>query len=102
MNTVQFFALIGVSLVCIALHGLIVHAHLIRKILALNVMSSGVFLFLVALALKSGMDKPPDPICHAMVLTGVVVAVSATALALCLFIKFNQATGSCTLTNELR
>jgi multicomponent Na+:H+ antiporter subunit C len=38
---------------------------------------------LVALAARSG-DRPPDPVLHAMVLTGIVVAVSATGLAVAL------------------
>jgi multicomponent Na+:H+ antiporter subunit C len=53
-----------------------------RNVLSLNVMSSGVFLFLVSIAYRR--DGPPDPVPHAMVLTGIVVAVSATALALIL------------------
>jgi multicomponent Na+:H+ antiporter subunit C len=38
---------------------------------------------LVAVAYR-GLEKAPDPIPHALVLTGIVVAVSATALALTL------------------
>ena len=56
---------------------------LLRKVLALNVMGSGVFLLLIAAAYR-GPDAAPDPVPHALVLTGIVVAVSATALALAL------------------
>jgi len=42
-----------------------------------------VFHVLVAVAYR-GIDRAPDPIPHALVLTGIVVAVSATALALAL------------------
>ncbi len=100
MTIVQFYALIGIALFCVALHGLLVHPHLLRKILALNVMSSSVFLFLVALALRGGQDAMPDPICHAMVITGIVVAISATAFALCLMIKLNQVTGKCKIDDS--
>jgi multicomponent Na+:H+ antiporter subunit C len=55
----------------------------VRKILALNILGSGVFMLLTALARRSG-GAEPDPVPHAMVLTGIVVAVSATAFALAL------------------
>ncbi|MDZ7750081.1 MAG: sodium:proton antiporter [Gammaproteobacteria bacterium] len=92
MSASFLYALLGVGLFCIGLHALIVHAHLLRKILAINIMGSGVFLVLVALARRGG-DGPPDPVPHAMVITGIVVAVSATALALGLMLKVQESTG---------
>ncbi len=53
---------------------------LIQRLLALNVMGSAVFLFLITLAYRDP-DPFPDPVPHAMVLTGIVVAVSITAFA---------------------
>ncbi|WP_263053385.1 NADH-quinone oxidoreductase subunit K [Shewanella sediminis] len=84
------------GLFVLGLNALIVHAHLLRKILAVNVMSTGVFLVLVALSSRTE-DVLPDPVPHAMVITGIVVSVSATALALILMLKVNRATGK----NEL-
>jgi multicomponent Na+:H+ antiporter subunit C len=55
----------------------------LKRILALNIFGSGVFLFLVGLGYRSA-PLPPDPVPHAMVLTGLVVAVSSTALLLAL------------------
>lgn len=92
MNTMIFYAFIGVGLLCIALYALITHQHLLRKILSINLLSSSVFLILVALAQRAP-DTPPDPVCHAMVITGVVVAVSATALALSLMLKLKKIAG---------
>ena len=92
MNSLFLYALAGVGLFTLGLHALIVHAHLLRKILAINVMGSGVFLVLVALGGRSpGMS--PDPVPHAMVITGIVVAVSATALALALLLRVQAKTG---------
>lgn len=96
MSIALLYALVGVGLFCLGLHALVVHNHLLRKILAINVMGSGAFLVLVALARRSA-DTAPDPVPHAMVITGIVVAVSATALALGLMLKVNAATGK----NEL-
>lgn len=92
MSVAFIFALVGVGLFSLGFHALVVQAHLLRKILALNVMGSGVFLVLVALARRGG-DLPPDPVPHAMVITGIVVAVSATALGLSLMLKVEAATG---------
>jgi len=77
-----WYALVGTGLFSIALLGLILQRHLLRRVLALNVMGTGVFLIFVALARRAG--TLPDPVPHAMVLTGLVVSVSATALGLVL------------------
>ena len=98
MSSTFTYALIGVGLFTLGLYAMIVHAHLLRKILALNVMGSGVFMILVALAKRSG--DMPDPVPHAMVITGIVVAVSATALALTLMLKLSAASGRATLADD--
>jgi multicomponent Na+:H+ antiporter subunit C len=77
-----WYALTGVALFAIGLVGLIVCGHVIRRLIGVNVMGSGVFLLLVAASGRGAGD--PDPVPHAMVLTGIVVAISATALALAL------------------
>lgn len=56
---------------------------LLPRILGLNVSGAGIFLIFVSLAYR-GDSMPTDPIPHALVLTGLVVAISATALALAL------------------
>ena len=96
MSAALFFALVGVGLFSLGLHALIAYAHLLRKILAINVMGSGAFLVLAALA-KRGGDAAPDPVPHAMVITGIVVAVSATAFALMLMLKLAAQTGTAEL-----
>lgn len=83
MTAPALYALTGIALFGIGFYSMVVHAHPLRKVLAVNVMGSGVFLVFVALAYRAP-DRPPDPVPHAMVLTGVVVAVSATAVALSL------------------
>jgi multicomponent Na+:H+ antiporter subunit C len=83
MTEAGLYALSGIALFGIGFHAVVVHSHRLRKVLAVNVMGSGVFLVLVALAHRTP-HAAPDPVPHAMVLTGVVVAVSATAVALSL------------------
>lgn len=101
MSVPFLYALVGIGLFCLGFYALIVHDHLLRKILAINVMGSGVFLVLVALARRGG-ETPPDPVPHAMVITGIVVAVSATALALGLMLKVKAATGRAALPDQSR
>ncbi|MEW6677205.1 MAG: NADH-quinone oxidoreductase subunit K [Pseudomonadota bacterium] len=81
------FALAGVGLFVLGLGGVILLAQSLRRILAFNLMGSGVFLVLVGLAQRDGN---PDPVPQAMVLTGIVVAVAATALALALARQFGD------------
>ncbi len=57
-------------------------------------MGSGAFLVLVGLAQRNGV---PDPVPQAMVLTGIVVAVAATALTLALLRRLQALTGEVTL-----
>jgi multicomponent Na+:H+ antiporter subunit C len=77
------FALAGVVLMVLGAHAAILQAQVLRKIIAVNVMGVGVFLILIATAYR-GITTAADPVPHALVLTGIVVAVSATALALAL------------------
>jgi multicomponent Na+:H+ antiporter subunit C len=99
VNPAFLYAVVGVGLFCLGLYALIVEAHLLRKILAINVMGSGVFLVLVALAKRSGAASP-DAVPQAMVITGIVVAISATALALVLMLKLALATGRAELPED--
>jgi multicomponent Na+:H+ antiporter subunit C len=81
MSTQLLYGGSGIILFLLGLWSFLVHAPLLRKLIAINVMGAGVFHVLVAIA-DRGASMPPDPIPHALVLTGIVVAVSATALAL--------------------
>jgi multicomponent Na+:H+ antiporter subunit C len=97
MSLHLLYALTGVALFCLGLHALLARKHLLRKVLALNVLGSGVFLLLVAMARRG---DAPDPVPHAMVLTGIVVAVSATALALSLARRVMTADGAARLPED--
>jgi multicomponent Na+:H+ antiporter subunit C len=77
------YALTGVGLFALGLRAALMHTSLLARVLAINVCGAGVFLAIVALAYQ-GLHEAADPVPHALVLTGIVVAVSATALALAL------------------
>lgn len=86
------FVATAAGLFAIGVYGLLQRRHVLRKLLALNIMSSAVFLLLITLG--GGADTAPDPIPQAMVLTGIVIAVSATAFALALLLKLHAVSGS--------
>jgi multicomponent Na+:H+ antiporter subunit C len=91
MSSAPLYAAAGVALFLIGLHALVWQRHLVRKIIAVNVMGSGASLLLVALG-HAGPGAT-DPVPQAMVITGIVVAVSATGLALSLTLRLARASG---------
>jgi multicomponent Na+:H+ antiporter subunit C len=100
VSGVEPYLLAGAVLFAVGLHGLTVRPHLLQKVLAFNVMGNGVFLLLVTLAPRMGTGAP-DPVPQAMVLTGIVVAVSATALALALVRRVQEVTREPTLPEDV-
>lgn len=104
MSTFLLFAGTATALIALALYALIAYRNLLRKILALNVLGSGVFLLLGAIAYRNGEvgsgGAAPDPVPHAMVLTGIVISVSATALALALARRIEARSGRVTLSEQ--
>jgi multicomponent Na+:H+ antiporter subunit C len=99
MDPFLLYSLTGVGLLVVGLHGLIARPHLLRKLIALNVMGGGAFMLLVAVAYRNA-GEAPDAVPHAMVLTGIVVAVSATAFALSLIRRLHAETGRVTLDDD--
>lgn len=94
MSTPLLYAFAGGGLFAIGLFGMVYLDHLLRKLLAFNLMGSGTFLVLVGLAQhRNGVDPVPQ----ALVLTGIVVSIAATALALVLIRRYFHFTGEVTL-----
>ncbi|QNM05486.1 sodium:proton antiporter [Qiania dongpingensis] len=85
---------------------LLLHKNLIKKIIGLNIMDTAVYLFLAAKGYISGRMVPiltdgitdpaayTNPIPDGLVLTGIVVSVSVTALMLSLTIRLYRRYGS--------
>ncbi len=92
MNIFVLYALAAVALFALGLYGFLFRLEVVRKLIALNVMGSSTFLLLVAVAFRN-RDPGPDPVPHAMVLTGIVVAVSTTALGLAIARRIRAETG---------
>jgi multicomponent Na+:H+ antiporter subunit C len=101
MSAATLFGLCGAALVGLGLYGLIIHPQPLRKILAFNLIGSGVFLLFGVVARRgaaAGMSG--DPVPQALVITGIVVAFSATALAVALLLRLFHTTGQATLSPE--
>jgi multicomponent Na+:H+ antiporter subunit C len=82
----------------LGLYGVITNPQPIRKILAFNLLGAGVFLFFGVVARRgAAAGFGGDPVPQALVITGIVVAFSATALAVALLLRLFEATGSATL-----
>ena len=101
MNAATLYGLCGAALVSLGLYGTIVHPQPLRKILSFNLLGGGVFLQFGVIARRgaaAGMGG--DPVPQAMVITGIVVAFSATALAAALVLRLFQETGEATLSTD--
>ena len=85
----------------LGLYGLITNPQPLRKIIAFNVLGSGVFLLFGVIGRRgaaAGIGN--DPVPQAFVITGVVVAFSATALAITLLLRLFQTSGSTALSSD--
>lgn len=96
--TAILFVLAASVVFGIGVWGLLIAAHLLRKLLALNIMGSSVFIIMLVVA--GANDGAPDPVAQALVLTGIVIAVAATAFALALMISLYRETGQASLSER--
>ncbi len=101
MSAAIVFGLCGAAVAGLGLYGLIADPRPLRKIVAFNLLGSGVFMVFGVVARRGAASGfGGDPVPQALVITGVVVAFSATALAVALLLRLFQVTGSATLNTE--
>jgi multicomponent Na+:H+ antiporter subunit C len=95
--------LLAMGLFAVGMHTLLTHSNLIKKIIGLNIMETAVFLLIISLGYVRGGMAPIDlqpgqvavhPLPSALVLTGIVIAVSTTAYALSLVIRIHEQYGT--------
>ena len=107
MTATTLYGLCGAALVGLGLYGLICHPGALRKILAFNLLGGGVFLLFGVIAQRggaltaAGLGARPgadgDPVPQALVITGLVVAFAATAIAVALLRRLATASRHSTL-----
>lgn len=95
----NYYELAAVVLFGIGFTTLLLHKNIIKKIMGFNIMDTAVYLFLAAKGFIAGRTAPIvvdgiqettayiNPIPSGLVLTGIVVSVSVTALMLSLTIR---------------
>ncbi|HYB41156.1 MAG TPA: NADH-quinone oxidoreductase subunit K [Candidatus Methylomirabilis sp.] len=93
MSAATLFGLCGAGLVGLGLYGLVVSPAPLRKILSFNLLGGGVFLLFGVVARRgAAAGLGGDPVPQALTITGIVVAFSATALAVALALRLFDAT----------
>jgi multicomponent Na+:H+ antiporter subunit C len=93
MSETTLFGLCAAALVGIGLYGFIIHPEPLRKLLAFNLVGSGVFVLFGVIARRgaaAGMGG--DPIPQAIVITGIIVAFAGSALAVALLLRLSETT----------
>jgi len=103
---VNFNYIVAATLFVIGLYTVIAKSNLIKKFMGLNIIETSVFLFIVSSGAIVGGKAPiigegvssktafVNPIPQALILTGIVVAMSTTAVALSLMIKLYEQCGT--------
>lgn len=95
LTSASLFGLCGAALVGIGLFCIIAHPELLRRIVGFNILGAGIFLIFGAVSRRgAALELGGDPVPQAMVITGIVVAFSATALAIALLMRLVSLTGS--------
>jgi multicomponent Na+:H+ antiporter subunit C len=101
MSPTTVFGLGGAVAVGLGLYGMIVSPQPLRRILAFDLLGSGVFRLLGVVARRgAAAGFGGDPVAQALTITGVVVAFAATALTAALWLRLFEATGSATLRDD--
>ena len=101
----NFYYLAAVIFFLIGLYIMLTHPNLIKKVIGMNIVDSAIFLFFVSVGYIEGGSSPiveestaaveyVNPLPSGLIMTGIVVSVSITALALALIIKINSYYGT--------
>ncbi|MCR5357407.1 MAG: cation:proton antiporter subunit C [Lachnospiraceae bacterium] len=98
----NFYSLVSVVIFSVGFTTLMLHRNMIKKIIGFNIMDTAVYLFLASKGYIFGRKAPIivdnvqsveayiNPIPAGLVLTGIVVSVSVTALMLAITIRLYE------------
>jgi multicomponent Na+:H+ antiporter subunit C len=81
MTRLELALVLAVALTAMGVTSVLLTSDLVRRIVALKVASGGVMMLLLGLAYRAE-PTAPDPVPHALVLTGIVIMVAVTGLGL--------------------
>jgi len=102
----------AIALFIIGLYTVLTHNNVLKKVIGINIMETSVFLFFVSIGMVQfgrapiiKIDQPDityvNPLPSALILTGIVVAVSITAYSLSLIIQLYREYGTLDLDKML-
>jgi multicomponent Na+:H+ antiporter subunit C len=92
------FGLCGAIVVGLGLYGVLVQPHPLRKVLAFNLLASGMFILFGVVAHRgAAAGFAGDPIPQALLITAIVVSFAATALVIALLLRLVAAGGVASL-----
>jgi len=108
MTMLNIFLLSSTSLVFIGLYGVLTRKNIVRILLSLNIIETGINLMLVAFGYKDNGIVPiftshnsvlnianmVDPVPQALVLTSIVIGLGTTTFALGLTIRYYKTHGT--------
>ena len=103
----RYVYLMVVVLLAIGLYGMLGKRNLLKKLIGMNIFQTAIFLFFIEGATKQGGSVPVidellgmqaaqyiNPLPHVLILTGIVVGLSLTGVALAFLIYIYRAYGT--------
>ena len=108
MTISNIFLISSTSLIFIGLFGVLTRKNIVKILLSLNIIETGINLLLVAFGYKEGGEVPiltssdsinhlanmVDPVPQALVLTSIVIGLGTTAFALGLTVRYYKTHGT--------
>ena len=103
----RYVYLMIVILLAIGLYGMLGKRNLLKKLIGMNIFQTAIFIFFIEGATKSGGTVPVidpqigidaaryiNPLPHVLILTGIVVGLSLTGVALAFLLNIYRAYGT--------
>lgn len=94
--------IVGILLFFIGLYGLMTKKTIVKTIMSMSIMESGIYLFYVTINYVPGSVPPigqqgdapfVDPVPSALMITAIVIGIGVTAIGLTMFMHYKQKHG---------
>jgi multicomponent Na+:H+ antiporter subunit C len=93
---------IGVALFLVGMYGLLARRNIIKTIISMGIIQSGIILFFLTInytrnsipPIGINLEKTSDPLPQALMITAVVIGISITAVSLIMFITLYHRYGT--------
>lgn len=101
--------IVGIILFFIGLYGLMTKKTIVKTIMSMSIMESGIYLFYIAINYAPNTVPPigdldgvayVDPVPSALMITAIVIGIGVTAIGLTMFMHYKQKHGITHWTRE--